>query len=354
MNMSTSEGLVSVIIPTYNRSELCRQAAESVLAQTYSDVEVLIVDDGSADDTRDVVSKLDDRVRYIRQDNAGVSAARNRGLQEARGAYIAFLDSDDLWLPWKLEAQISLLKRRPSPGMVWTDMIAVDEAGNELCEAYLRRMYQAYRYFSPEKHFRSSWTIGEIYLDCPDLWNDCRCYEGNIFPWMFMGNLVHTSTVLLRRERQEKVGFFDVTLLKSGEDYDFHSRTCRLGDVAFMDFPTIHYRVGAADQLTQNEHMVWIARNNLKTVLKMLALAKGEILLPRRLIRARMASAHAWVGISEFFENRAAARRHLWKSLAWLPFQPRTAAYFFLAIMPLTVAASLISLKRNLVDALIA
>ncbi|NLI80064.1 MAG: glycosyltransferase family 2 protein [Deltaproteobacteria bacterium] len=352
--MTAAGGLVSVIIPTYNRSRLCRQAAESVLSQTYPKVEILIVDDGSQDDTRDVVSMLDDRVHYIRQDNAGVSAARNRGLLAAKGEYIAFLDSDDLWLPWKLEAQVSLLKRCPNAGMVWTDMVAVDESGTPLFEAYLRRMYEAYRSFTPEKHFSRSWDIGDVWQDCPARWRKRKCYQGDIFSWMFMGNLVHTSTVLLRRERLEKVGFFDVTLLRSGEDYDFHARTCRVGDVAFMDFPTIHYRIGAADQLTQSEHMVWIARNNLTTVLKMLDSTHGEIALPRRLFRARMASAYAWVGISEFSENRAAARRHLWKSLAWFPFQPRTAAYLFLAIMPLPFTAALISLKRNLVDALIA
>src|SRR5262245_47409787 len=95
-------GLVSVLVPTYNRSKLVRRAVESALAQSYRRLEVLVVDDGSSDDTRQVIEGMDPRVRYIRQANAGVSAARNRGIAEARGEFVAFLDSDDEWLPWKL------------------------------------------------------------------------------------------------------------------------------------------------------------------------------------------------------------------------------------------------------------
>jgi len=96
--------LVSVIIPTYNRAMGCKAAVESVLSQTHGNVEVIVVDDGSRDNTREVISGMDDRVKYIYQANAGVSAARNTGLGAATEKYIAFLDSDDSWLPRKVEA----------------------------------------------------------------------------------------------------------------------------------------------------------------------------------------------------------------------------------------------------------
>ena len=108
-----SKDLVSVIIPTYNRAMRCKTAVESVLSQTHENVEVIVIDDGSRDNTREVICGMDGRVRYIYQSNAGVSAARNRGLEEATGDYIAFLDSDDSWLPWKLEAQLSTLRAFP-------------------------------------------------------------------------------------------------------------------------------------------------------------------------------------------------------------------------------------------------
>lgn len=104
---------VSVIIPTYNRAEYVTQAIDSVLAQTYTDYEIIVVDDGSADNTKEVLLPYMDRIRYIYQENAGASAARNKGIKAAKGDWIAFLDSDDEWLPGKLAVQIRAVERHP-------------------------------------------------------------------------------------------------------------------------------------------------------------------------------------------------------------------------------------------------
>ena len=105
---------VSVIIPTYNRSEKVVKAVKSVLTQTYTDYEVLVIDDGSTDNTKVVLAPYYGKIRYIFQANQGVSSARNRGIQMARGEFIAFLDSDDEWLPEKLEKQVNFLKSHDS------------------------------------------------------------------------------------------------------------------------------------------------------------------------------------------------------------------------------------------------
>ncbi len=101
-----SAPLVSVVIPTYNRAQMVSEAVRSVLEQTFGDLEVIVVDDGSTDGTREALKPHADKIRYLRQENSGVSAARNRGIAEARGSLIAFLDSDDLWLPAKLKNQV--------------------------------------------------------------------------------------------------------------------------------------------------------------------------------------------------------------------------------------------------------
>lgn len=101
---------VSVIIPTYNSGRYLTDAVDSVLAQTYKDFEVLVIDDGSTDDTGTVMGRYRSPVRYISQQNGGVSAARNRGIEESRGRYIAFLDADDVWYPQKLERQVAALE----------------------------------------------------------------------------------------------------------------------------------------------------------------------------------------------------------------------------------------------------
>lgn len=110
-----STPLISVIIPSYNRAHVIEKSARSVLEQTFTDFELLIIDDGSADNTRQVVEGLqDDRVRYVFQENAGACAARNHGIALARGEYIAFHDSDDLWYPDKLERQLHCIRKTGS------------------------------------------------------------------------------------------------------------------------------------------------------------------------------------------------------------------------------------------------
>lgn len=120
---------VSVIIPTFNRSGYLRQAVASVLAQTYSDFEIIVVDDGSTDDTAATVARFDDlRIVYLHQDNAGRSVARNFGMARARGEFIAFLDDDDLFLPHKLAVQAAFLEAQPDVGLVgaFTQLVGSD------------------------------------------------------------------------------------------------------------------------------------------------------------------------------------------------------------------------------------
>ena len=119
---------VAVIIPTYNRAALLIEALNSVLAQTFQDFEVIIVDDGSTDDTADRLKPFltDSRVRYVRQINGGPARARNYGIREAHGEFIALLDSDDLWLPTKLEKQVALLRANPEIGLVYSDVTWID------------------------------------------------------------------------------------------------------------------------------------------------------------------------------------------------------------------------------------
>jgi|Deesub1362A_J573_1020465.scaffolds.fasta_scaffold01563_2 glycosyltransferase involved in cell wall biosynthesis len=122
---------VSVIIPTYNRAPLIGRAVRSVLNQTYQDFEVIVVDDGSQDNTEEVVKNFhDERIRYIKHEkNKGAAAARNSGIRVAKGKYIAFQDSDDEWLPRKLEKQMKVFETSPEVGVVFTDVFRVSKNG---------------------------------------------------------------------------------------------------------------------------------------------------------------------------------------------------------------------------------
>ncbi len=124
---------VSVVIPVYNAQDVIRETIESVLAQTWTHYDLIVVDDGSIDGSEAIVREFGDRIRYMRQKNSGVACARNRGIAESTGEYVTLLDHDDLWHPTKLEKQVAVLDGRPEVGMVvelWTRIAARYEIAN--------------------------------------------------------------------------------------------------------------------------------------------------------------------------------------------------------------------------------
>ncbi len=125
----TDRPIISVVIPTYNRAAFICRAVDSALGQTYAPLEVVVVDDGSKDDTREVLRKYGDRIRYVAKENGGVSSARNVGVREATGEYIAFLDSDDTWVPEKLAVQMDIFRAHPDYGMVLSECAQVTAEG---------------------------------------------------------------------------------------------------------------------------------------------------------------------------------------------------------------------------------
>src|SRR5437588_6877362 len=120
--------LVTAVIPTYNYGRFVTQALESVLAQTYANIEIIVVDDGSKDDTREQLASYADRIRYIYQENQSVAAARNTGIRAAAGDLVAFLDADDVWHPQKVELQMFYLADHPEVGLVAVERLAAGDA----------------------------------------------------------------------------------------------------------------------------------------------------------------------------------------------------------------------------------
>lgn len=183
---------VSVIVPAYNQGRFLGDAIRSALAQTCADVEVIVVDDGSTDDTRKVVDDFTDaRVRYVWQENQGLSAARNTGIRHARGAFLTYLDSDDQFLPEKVALLLDIFDRHPEVGFAAGGALLIDELGRPLGERFER----------------------DVPTD-PTRW--------------LLGNPLHVGSVMIRREWQDRVGLFDETL-RSYEDWDMWIRLARAG-----------------------------------------------------------------------------------------------------------------------------
>lgn len=333
-----SNVLVSVIVPTFNRAYCLDRTIDSVLAQTHTNVEVIVVDDGSTDHTRRLVGERyghDRRVCYLYQANSGVAEARNRGLARATGEFVGLLDSDDVWKRWKLQVQLAAMERFPEVGMTWTDMEAVDPAGTVVDGKYLKKMYHNYRRFTTEQLFPSSYPLSEISPDLPSAAEGGMLRVGNIYSQMFMGSLVHTSTVLLRRERLEAVGGFNSSLPVTGEDYEFHLRTCREGLVGFIDLPTIWYQIGMPDALTRPTYRIHVFGSCLTTIRVAYERDRQRIDLPPAMIQRRFAEVNARLGEAQLdVGNLAAARESLCRSLRYQLWQPRPIRLLALACLP--------------------
>ena len=210
---------VSVVIPTYNRAHLICETIDSILAQTYKDYEIIVVDDGSTDNTQEVLKRYGDKVRYFYQQNQGQASAWNFAVRQSSGEYIALLDSDDLWLPQKLEWQTEVLDKNPEIGFVCSEIYA----------------------------FRENGTIAH--------WKKEKSKKEN-FESMFEGNFIINPTVLMRKRCFEDVGGFDVKL-RTTQDYDLWLRLTRKYKFLYMNIPLVKYRLHS-----QNLH------KNLKQKLK--------------------------------------------------------------------------------------
>ncbi len=348
-------GLVSVIIPTHNRARIIGRAIESALAQTYTDLEVIIADDGSTDDTRAVVESYGPRMVYVRQANAGVSAARNFGIRHARGEFIAFLDSDDAWRPWKIEAQLAALERVPKAGVVWTDMAAVDENDRVRKSRYLREMYSAYDKVDLESTLAAVCSLGTLTTCTSTGVADAPVLAGDLSSAILLGNMIHTSTVLFRRSWCERTGGFDESYARAGEDYEFYIRLSSAGPVVFIDAPSTLYRVGAADQLTAPAMLLEIARNNLRAVQKWLPRSGSQVGLPRRTIRERFAESYAWLGEAELDAGHSwAAARRLSQSISTAPGLDRRAVLLASCVLPNRMRSGIRSARAALRSSLTA
>jgi GT2 family glycosyltransferase len=336
--------LVSVVVPTFDRAYCLSMTLDSVLGQTHQNVEVIVVDDGSKDNTHEVIASRygsDPRIKYCFQENQGVAVARNQGIRLSQGDFVALLDSDDTWFPWKLQLQLACFERCHEIGMIWSDMEAVAPDGSVIDKSYLRTMYHAYRWFTNDQLFSRSYPVSQISPELAHVAGEGSFFTGNIFSQMVMGNLVHTSTVILRRERLNAVRGFDEKFRVIGEDYDFHLRTCKAGPVGLIDSATIQYQTGMPDRLTRDSLKLDTARGCLRTILPVLEDDGAEVRLPARMIRARLAEVHDWIGEAALEMGQASeARRHLFASLRHQPLQPRALCLLAVSCLPFGIEPS--------------
>jgi cellulose synthase/poly-beta-1,6-N-acetylglucosamine synthase-like glycosyltransferase len=216
--MSQGQATVTAIIPTHNYGRFLKRAIESVFAQAYFVAEIIVVDDGSTDDTREIAGQFGDRVRYIYQENAGVSAARNRGIAAATGEWIAFLDADDWWLPEKIQLQVEAASRDSEVALVYTGMWNVTPDGE-------RTLHPA--------------------TDVPQLWPKLR----------YSNCVSNGSCAMVRRSALLAEGGFDEGL-RACEDWDMWIRLARKYKFAVVPEPVTAVAVWPQSLSTNNRKML--------------------------------------------------------------------------------------------------
>ena len=293
---------VSVVIPTYNCAHYLGQAIESVLAQTYTDREVIVIDDGSRDNTADVAAAYGGHIRYLRQENSGLPAARNRAIEAAAGDLIALLDADDWWEPTKLAQQVPLLDADSEVSLVYTDLRVIYDDGRLV------------------PSFLASRPLAS---------------DGYVFTQLTESGFILPSTVLLRRSCLEAVGMFDETM-RSHEDIELWLRLCHRWKVASVRQPLVHRRQGAQN-MTSNAALR--AEYGVKTYQKALDIP-GLTGAERALLRHRLEREYFELAYFLFREGQGAmCRESLRKSLHGGRWNRRALKCYVLSLLPPGVVA---------------
>lgn len=252
---------ISVVIPTYNRAAWLPATVESVLQQTRPADEILVVDDGSRDDTEAVCRAFPAPVRYVRQANAGVSAARNRGVREARGEWIAFLDSDDLWEPAKLEVQEAAHAAAPEAGWSITECVLVDGEGRPVEGG--DGLASAVPVFRENGRTSREWfarALREVAVESAG--GRHTAFAGDAYGLLFHGNVVLPSAAMVRRDLFLESGGFDEEL-RVAEDTELFHRLAAASPMAVVMSPLLRWRVGHDDRLTAGANTRDMVRGGL-------------------------------------------------------------------------------------------
>jgi glycosyltransferase involved in cell wall biosynthesis len=278
----------SLIIPTFNHARFLGAAIDSALAQTLGAVDVIVVDDGSIDDTPAVLERYAGRVRVLRQPNRGLSAARNAGLAAARGTFVSFLDADDVMAPTKLAAQLAVLERSPAIGWTYCDVLMETVATGATTRASERFGYGA------------------------------RALDGWLFPELIHGNFIPAIAPLVRRTALEAAGGFDERLTAL-EDWDMWLRLSLIAEARYTPAVLVTYRIRAGGM---SEDRVRMDTSRFQVLDKINRTRPAALESLGNVGRRLIADTHNWLGKEAYAcGDWREARRRFAASVLTVPWQ---------------------------------
>ena len=310
--MGPRDQLVSVVIPAYNAERFIDEALQSVLAQTHERLEVIVVDDGSTDRTAARVQAYGERARYIRQSNAGVGAARNRGLAAATGDWVAFLDADDLWQPEKLATQLEVASRHPASGLVACDGVRFGAEGVQ------------------PGHLLSGWALEQLAA------GGTTELSGRFYRESLRSNpIASPSQMLIPRAVALDIGPM-ITCRNDAEDWDYTLRIARRHPITMHAHSLVRYRVhdGSRSGTLCRRSFVW-GEWDLRLLRRQEATCPPEERAFVRQTRRATVRAYAYEAYCHAQRDDAAgARRFLWWLLRQAPAEPRVAVALLGSYVP--------------------
>ncbi|MFV0422319.1 glycosyltransferase family 2 protein [Oleidesulfovibrio sp.] len=289
---------ISVIIPVYNYAHMLSQALDSVKAQTWNDYEVIVVDDGSTDNTADVVSGYGDSVRYIYKQRGGAASARNEGIRQATAGIVAFLDADDEWVPEKLAVQMAFWEANPQYDMIYCDMQHVVRG---------EKVHHSYLHERDYKYFGSGWKYTDL------------LHESFVF----------TPSVLVRKHCFDVVGLHDETLLTC-QDLDMWLRIARSFQLGFVDEPlVIRHEHGHNNTLNAERFHL----NQIKVFLRNEAESADEEVLA--VLHSRLYMQYFGLGYFYFGQMRMTeCRTAMQQAIHYGGFRRQALKYYVLSLIP--------------------
>lgn len=299
-----SSPLVSVLMTTYNRGSKIGPTIESILAQTYRNFELVIVNNGSTDDSRailDAWASRDSRIKVFHQENLQMAGGRNATLRHARGEYFAIIDSDDFWSPEKIELQVESFSRSTTLGLVCTDFDCVT-SGKIVQTRALKTTYLNWQNFP---------THADLFKNI-DRIRGIEFAWGPVFSEMLFGNLALPSSVMISRVAAQKAGFLLNRYASLGEDYEYTLRISKDWDIGFLDAPLVQYTVGSGDQLSGSvDQQVGIAQAYLDIFDEYVSMFRDRIRFSDLELKKHRAKTLSWVGASLAQVGRKAEARSL-------------------------------------------
>ena len=307
LNAALSNPRVSVVIPVRNGKDYLQEALDSVLQQSFTDLELLLIDDGSTDDDYDRYALQDTRIRVIHLTGTGVSRARNVGMAQSRGELIAFLDADDVWFPGKLQAQVQYFDNHPDVGVVFGKFIrwhALPEGGF----APARSLIQDASRLTTAEPERSGWLYARL----------------------LKGLLVGMNTAVIRRSIYEAIGGFNESM-RQGEDYDFWLKSSRISEMHSLNGSVALYRIHGASAM----HIL-SEENHLANLIKIATLrwstnSRTEDEITPHELKHRLGEAHFAHGYAHYWRgNKRVAKKSFVEALSSGYKKTRSLIYLFL------------------------